>query len=138
MILQLKLKKTKKLDFVSLVKISHFGRCFFTFSRNFHTFGRHLLTKFFLPRKSPNSPLQNPNFRIFISLLVPEIFTFFTLDTSGPGFQITTFIFWKLDFEGGGLRVVFLANWWDFSRGRQSPGGAIWAVKSWYMVSNNP
>ena len=44
------------------------------FSGNFHNFSQHLLTKIFSPSKSPRSPLQNPNFDFFTSLLDPKIF----------------------------------------------------------------
>ena len=51
----------------------------------------HLLTKIFLSLKSTKSPLQNPIFRFFISLMVPEISSVLFQNTAIAGFQITTF-----------------------------------------------
>ena len=44
-------------------------------------------------QESPNLPLHNPNFGIFIASMVPEIFAFLGTDTARPDFEITTFIF---------------------------------------------
>ena len=58
-------------------EIGRFLPDFFSFSGKFHTFSQHLLTKKKFSEKPPQSPLQNPIFIFFISLLVPEIFRLF-------------------------------------------------------------
>eukprot|EP00493_Phyllostaurus_siculus_P021584 UN21912 len=45
-----------------------------------------------MSQKSPNLPLHNANFGIFIARMVPEIFAFLGTDTARPDFEITTFI----------------------------------------------
>ena len=44
-------------------------------------------------QESPNLPLHNPNFEIFIASMVPEIFAFLGTDTARPDFEKTTFVY---------------------------------------------
>ena len=46
-----------------------------------------------MSQESPNLPLRNANFGIFIARMVPEIFAFLGTDTARPDFEITTFIY---------------------------------------------
>ena len=75
-------------------KFTHVLKELLTFSRYFRTFGQHVLTKIFMWKKSPNLPLHNANFEIFISCMVPEIFAFSCTDTPRPDLKITTFIYY--------------------------------------------
>ena len=50
-------------------KFTHVLMELLTFSRYFRTFGQHVLTKIFMWKKSPNLPLHNANFEIFISCI---------------------------------------------------------------------
>ena len=72
-------------------KFTHVLKELLTFSRYFRTFGQHVLTKIFMWKKSPNLPLHNANFEIFISCMVPEISAISCTDTPRPDLKITTF-----------------------------------------------
>ena len=58
--------------FVASWKVPYFED-FSNFNAKFHNFSQHLLTKIFMSSKSMKSPLQNPIFRFFISLMLAEI-----------------------------------------------------------------
>ena len=46
-----------------------------------------------MSKESPNLPLHNANFKIFISYMVPEILVFSCTETARPDLKITTFKF---------------------------------------------
>ena len=58
-----------------------------------------------MSQESPNLPLHNANFGIFIARMVPEIFAFLGTDTARPHFEITTFI--SLVMGGGSGSKLF-------------------------------
>ena len=62
------------------------------FRQQIDNFSQNLLTKLFMSSKRSESPLQNPIFGFFISLILVEISYFLFQTTPSLRFQITTFI----------------------------------------------
>ena len=57
-----------------------------------------------MSEESPNLPLHNTNFEIFIACMVPEIFAFLGTDTARPDFEIT---FLSVSLREGGPYFAF-------------------------------
>ena len=91
MILQLKLQKPPWTLSPSW-KIDILGGVFYQCHRFPAEIRPEIGRKYFF-RKKFMKLIRKHIYTFFISLLVSEIFTFFTLDTWGPGFQITSFIY---------------------------------------------
>ena len=67
-------------------------------------------------QESPNLPLHNPNFGIFIASMVPEIFAFLGTDTARPDFEKTTFKYKS--------RMISMKYFWEYFDDQKDGSGS--------------